>query len=271
MVRFPRWSWKRWLLAAGALLVLYLVALSAIPALLNDDESGPTVEPERAQRAIQAENWALVEPDDRTALAVAVDAAWRNLSSYRFSYRAGTPDELAAAQPRVATESVFALDRRGFITQQHDTNFTAANAPGGVGVDQRFDGYRVRTDEAYVNNRGRKLGEAELIYQRGTGPWTCQRVLADRNPPPVPGLLLAEGGDAGITEIDGHRVRGFHLPAGAFGLRWPATVWIDMDRLLIRRQEIESAVPGQHEVWTYTDFDEPVQISPPSDVACVDG
>ncbi len=81
---------------------------------------------------------------------------------------------------------------------------------------------------------------------------------------------MAEGGDAGFGEIDGHRVRGFTLPAGAFGLRTPATVWVDTESLLVRRQEIESAVKGQREVWTYGGFDEVTAITPPSGITCVD-
>ena len=95
-------------------------------------------------------------------------------------------------------------------------------------------------------------------------------MLADKQPIPAPALSFVEGGDAGLEEIDGRRVRGFTLPYGAFGLRSPATVWIDVETLLVRRQEIESAMRGQREVWTYGGFNEISTIEPPSGVACAD-
>jgi hypothetical protein len=57
---------------------------------------------------------------------------------------------------------------------------------------------------------------------------------------------------------------------GAFGLRQPATVWVDTETFQVRRQEIESAVAGQREIWTYGGFDESSTIAPPEGISCVD-
>jgi hypothetical protein len=264
-----RVRWWGWLAMAATVILLYLVALSAVPALLRED--APPVDTARPRRTIAAENWSLVVPDERAELAAAIDAAWRSLRAYQAAYRAGTPAQLAASMPVVVADSAFNLDRRGRIISQRDTNFSSAAAPGSGGRDERFEGYRVRTTQPYVNERNRRIGDAELIYQRSGTVWTCQRTLADKEPPPPPGLRLAEGGDAGFAEIDGFRVRGFTLPAGAFGLRSPATVWVDVASLLVRRQEIDSLVRGQREVWTYGGFDEVTEITPPSGVSCSDG
>jgi hypothetical protein len=260
--------WWGWAGVAVGLLVLYLVALSAGRALLGDDD--PAADRARARRAIAAENWSLVVPQDREELAKAVDQAWGDLRSYRKSYRSGTAAELAADGPTVTSESVIALDAKGRITAQRDSNMIAALAPGSGGREQRFEGYRVRTDRPYTNEKGRRVGESELIYQQSGGVWTCTRDIADPRRDPLPGLRLAEAGDGGFAEIDGHRVRGFQVPAGAFGLRTPATVWVDTETLLVRRQEIDSAVRGQREVWSYADFDAPLSISPPSGITCQD-
>lgn len=44
-----------------------------------------------------------------------------------------------------------------------------------------------------------------------------------------------------------------------------------METLLVRRQEIESAVRGQREAWTYGEFDRAPAITPPTGITCVDG
>jgi hypothetical protein len=267
-LRRPRWRWWGWLLAGFGVLVLYLLALSVIPALLGG--GGAKVDQARARRSIAAENWSLVLPEEREELGRAVDEAWRSLTAYRFSYRAGTPADLAADQPLVASDSVFNLGNDGRIREQHDTNYTSAAAAGSDGHEQRFEGYRVLTDRPYVNSRNQRVGDTELIYQHMGGAWSCQRVLADKTPGPPPGLRFTEAGDGGFSEIDGNRVRAFTLPEGAFGLRSPATIWIDVEALRVRRQEIQSALHGQHEVWTYSGFNEPNAITPPSGIACSD-
>ena len=264
-----RLRWWGWLAAGAAVLLVYLIALSVVPAILGNNE--PRVDKARARRTVAADNWSLVVPEERAELAAAIDAAWRSLRAYQVAYRAGTAAQFAASMPVVVSDSVFNLDRSGRILRQRDTNVTSAAAPGSGGRDERFEGYRVRTTQPYVNERNRRIGDAELIYQRSGAVWTCQRALADKEPPPPPGLHLADGGDVGFAEIDGHRVRGFTLPAGAFGLRSPATVWVDVASLLVRRQEIDSLVRGQREVWTYGGFDEVTEITPPSGVACSDG
>ena len=267
-LRLPRLRWWGWAGVAAGLLLLYLVALSAGRALLRDEEPGADLE--RARRALAAENWSLVVPADREELAKAVDQAWGDLRSYRKGYRSGTQTELAAGTPTVVSESLIALDASGRVTAQRDTNAIAAIAPGSGGRDQRFEGYRIRTDRPFTNEKGRRVGESELIYQQSGGAWTCTRDIADPRRDPLPGLRLSEAGDGGFAEVDGRRVRAFRLPAGAFGLRTPATVWVDTETLLVRRQEIDSAVRGQREVWTYGDFDAPVAVTPPSGVACPD-
>ena len=268
-LRRPHWRWWGWLLAALGVLAVYLIALSVIPALLSSDPV--RADQAKARRAITAENWSLVLPEDRHELGKAVDEAWRALTAYRFSYRSGTPADLAADRPLVASESVFNLNRDGRIREQRDSNYTSAAAPGSEGREQRFEGFRILTDRPYVNQRNQRVGDAELIYQRVGGLWSCQRVLADQEPGPPPSLILAEAGDGGFSEIDGLRVRAFTLPAGAFGLRSSATVWIDTESLLVRRQEIESVVRGQREVWNYGGFNEAAVIEPPTGVACNDG
>jgi hypothetical protein len=253
---------------AAGLLVVYLVALSAGRSLLGDD--GPEADLDRARRAIAAENWSLVVPADRDELARAVDHVWGDLRSYRKSYRSGTVAELAADTPTVVSESLIALDAEGRVTAQRDTNVISAVAPGSGGREQRFEGYRIRTDRPFTNEKGRRVGVSELIYQQSGGAWTCTRDIADPRRDPLPELRLSEAGDGGFGEIDGRRVRALRLPAGAFGLRTPATVWLDTETLLVRRQEIDSAVRGQREVWTYADFDTPVSVTPPPGVACQD-
>lgn len=267
-MRWPRLGWKGWLGLLGAGLVLYLLALSLVPRLLDHDQ--PAVDTARAQRAISAENWSLVVPEERAALATAIDQAWRSLRAYRQLYRSGAAAELAAGTPTVVADSVFNLTKDGRVSAQRDTNVTSAAAPGSGGRDSRSELYRILTDRAYTNAKGQRVGDSELIYQQSGGVWTCTRDVADKRPITAPGLRLEEGGDGGFGEIDGHRVRAFQLPAGAFGLRTPATVWVDTESLLVRRQEIESAVRGQREVWTYAGFDEVATITPPSGISCVD-
>lgn len=269
-LRMPRLRWWGWLALAGGVLLVYLIALSAVPALVRDDEPR-RADRARAREAIAAENWSLVTPDDRVELALAIDQAWRDLTAYRFAYRAGTAAQLAAGEPVSVSESVFNLGPDGRIREQRDSNFTGAQAPGSDGREQRFEGYRILTDRPYVNQRGNKVGDAELIYQRVGGVWSCQRVLADKQPIAPPRLRLEEGGDGGFAEAEGRRVRRFVLPAGAFGLRSPATVSVDVESLLVRGQEIESVIRGQREVWTYGGFDERAEITPPGGIACNDG
>jgi hypothetical protein len=267
-VRFPRLRWWGWVGVAAGVLVLYLVALSAIPALFGDDE--PKADLERAQRAITTENWALVVPEDRDELVMAIDQAWRSLTAYRQVYRAGTPEELAADSPVVRADSLFNLTSDGRIAAQRDMNTMSASAPGSGGRAQRSELYRILTDRPYTNSKGIKIGDSEFIYQESGGVWTCTRDFADKRPIPLPGLRLAEAGDAGFSQIDGRSVRGFVLPVGAFGLRQPATVWVDTETFLVRRQEIDSAVQGQREIWTFSGFDEISTITPPEGVSCVD-
>ena len=267
-IRLPRLRWWGWVGVVGALLVLYIATLTVARALQRDGE--PKADLERARRTITAENWALVVPEDRAELGRAIDQAWRALRAYRQVYRSGTPAELAADTPTVRADSTFNLTRTGRVSAQQDTNITTALAPGSGGREQRSELFRILTDEPYTNTKGRRVGEAELIYQQSGGVWSCTRDVADKRPIPVPGLRLDEAGDAGFSEIDGRRVRGFALPAGAFGLRTPATVWVDTESLLVRRQEIESAVRGLHEVWTYGGFDEVTTITPPRGIPCLD-
>jgi hypothetical protein len=264
----PRLRWWGWAGVAVGLLLLYLVALSAGRALLGDD--GPSADLGRARSAIAADNWSLVVPQDREELAKAMDEVWGDLRSYQRSYRSGTAAELAADRPTVTSESAIALDAHGRITVQRDSNMITALAPGSGGREQRFEGYRIRTDRPYTNEKGRRVGESELIYQHSGGVWTCTRDIADPRRDPLPGLQLMEAGDGGFGEIDGHRVRAFQVPSGAFGLRAPATVWVDTETLHVRRQEIDSAVRGQREVWDYTDFDVPLTVSAPAGITCQD-
>lgn len=263
---------RRWriALALAGVLAVYLAALSAVPALLGRGEGGGESR-ERGLRAVQAENWGLVLPEERAALGRAVDDAWRSLRSYRMRYVTGPPEALAEDRPETEARSSFRLDGKGNIAAQRDTNYISAASPGGTGRDERFEGYRLRTTKPYVNSKGRRVADAEEIYQRsGGGQWICEKVAADRTPPPPPGLDLAAAGDAGFAEIDGRRVRGLVLTAGAFGLRAPATVWIDTATLHVRRQEIASVLRGRREVWTYGGFDEPVEIAPPGGIPCRD-
>lgn len=263
----PRRRRTRILLALIGLFALYLGALSAVPALLHrgDDDARR----ERALRAIHAANWSLVPPDEREALARTVDTVWRALRTYHMRYVTGLPEDLAAGRFESEATSVFRLDGHGRVLAQRDTSYISAQSPASGGREERFEGYRVLTTEPFLNSKGRRVANTELIYQRTPpGTWTCQRVAADREPPPGPGLDLSQAGDAGFAEIDGHRVRGFILPVGAFGLRSPATVWIDTETLHLRRQETESVLPGRREVWTYGDFDAPVDIQPPGGVPC---
>jgi hypothetical protein len=267
MVRMglPRRRRTRVLLLIATALVVYVVALSAIPALLGGD--GAAERRARGQRAIQAENWGLVLPDDREALGQAIDDAWRALASYRMRYVSGTPAGLAAGQVESEAGSAYQL-RDGRILAQRDTTFISTQSPASGGKEERLEGFRVRTDRPYVSRRGLRI-DSELVYRRAVaGAWACERVPADRSLPPAPALDLTAAGDAGFSDIDGRRVRAFQVPAGAFGLRAPATVWIELDTLRIRRQEIESVLPGRHEVWTWEGFDEPVEITPPQGIPC---
>ncbi|MFN8556569.1 MAG: hypothetical protein U0531_04185 [Dehalococcoidia bacterium] len=96
--RFPLPRRRRWrvALALGGALLLYLVALSAIPAIVGTRAGA---QHGRGVRAIQASNWGLVVPEDRAALSAGVDAAWRSLRTYQMRYVTGTPAALAAGQP----------------------------------------------------------------------------------------------------------------------------------------------------------------------------
>jgi hypothetical protein len=265
----PRRRRTRILLAIVGLFALYLVALSAVPALLHRGEDAGARR-ERALRAIRAANWSLVPPEERAALARAVDDTWRALRTYRMRYVTGRPEDLAVGRFESEATSAFRLDGHGRVLAQRDTSFISAVSPASGGREERVEGYRILTAEPYLNSKGRRVANAELIYQRALpGAWTCQRVASDRQPPPGPGLDLGPAGDAGFAEIDGHPVRGFIVPVGAFGLRSPATVWIDTETLHLRRQETESVLPGRREVWTYSDFDAPVEVQPPAGVPCV--
>lgn len=263
---------RRWRIALGAALVLavYLAALSAVPALLGRGDS-PGARREQARRAIHADNWGLVVPDDREALSRAVDDAWRALHSYQSRYITGTPDTLSSDRPETEARSSVVLDSQGWVLQQHDSSVITAASPASEGHDERLEGYRIRTAQPYLNAHGQRVADAEMIYQRsGEGVWTCERVATDAVPPPVPGLDFTGAGDGGFSEIDGHRVRGFVLASGAFGLQSLATVWIDTETFQIRRQQIASAMPDRNEVWTYGSFDEPAPISAPAGVPCQD-
>lgn len=151
---------------------------------------------------------------------------------------------------------------------QRDTTFITSTSPVSTGREERLEGFRIRTDRPFVSRRGLRI-DSELVYRRAPpGPWTCERIPADRGLPAAPGLDLTQAGDGGFSEIDGGRARAFIVPAGAFGLRAPATVWIEVETLRIRRQEIESALPGRREVWTWEGFNEPVEIIPPQGIPC---
>lgn len=263
-----RLRWWGWIGVAVGLLVLYLVVLNVGQVLLRDHEQRADIV--RARRAITAENWSLVVPEDRAELAKAIDQAWGGLRGYRKAYRSGTPAELAAGAATVASDTEILLDAAGHIAAQRDTNTISATAPGSGGREQRFEGYRIRSDRPYTNAKGQRVGDAEFIYQQSGGVWSCTRDIADKRRDPLPDLQLAEAGDGGFVEIDGRRTRVFQLPAGAFGLRSPASVWVDAETLLVRRQEIESAVRGQREVWTYGGFDQALTITPPAGVTCQD-
>src|SRR3712207_5869397 len=113
-VRLPRLRWWGWLGVAAGLVLLYLVALSVVPALVQDGD--PEVDRARAQRAIAAENWSLVVPADREELTKAVDQAWRSLRAYRQYYRSGTAAELTANMPTVTADSIFNLTRDGRVS-----------------------------------------------------------------------------------------------------------------------------------------------------------
>jgi hypothetical protein len=166
---------------------------------------------------------------------------------------------------------VFRLGSGGRIMAQRDTNFISGRSPAGTGKDERMEGYRLRTTQPYVNSKGRRVADAELIYRRDVpGAWICERVAADKTPPPAPGLDLGAAGDGGFDEIDGQRVRAFTLPTGAFGLRSPATVWVEVDTLRVRRQQLDASLKGRREVWTYGEFNQQTEITPPSGIPCQD-
>ena len=257
-------------LAVAGGLLLYLVALSVVPALFGGKDAAAERRA-RALRAVEAPNWGLVTPEDRDALSRAVDEAWRSLGAYHMRYVTGRPDGLAAGRAETEAESVFRLDSRGHIAAQRDTSFISEASPASGGREERLEGYRILTNQPYLNRKGKRVGNAELVYQRSVpGAWICERVPSDRAAPPAPGLDFASAGDGGFGEIDGRRVRAFLVPAGAFGLRSAATVWIETDTLRIRRQQIESVLKGRREVWTYDRFDETVEITPPTGVPCRD-
>ena len=267
---WPRSRWRRLLLLAGGALLLYLLALSVLPRLVGRDNEAS--DRGRGQRAIAAANWSLVLPEERQALARAIDDAWRDLTGYHSRYVSGPPDALQADQPETVSESFIRLDGRRRITAQQDSNLITSRSPtNSTGRDDRFDGYRIRSDQPYLTSTGRKVGQAELVYQRSNGAlWTCERSPAETRPNSLPALDLREAGDAGFTEVAGRRARGFVLSAGAFGLRSEATVWVDVETLRVVRQEIASTLAGRREVWTFDRFNEPFVITPPTGVVCRD-
>jgi hypothetical protein len=248
----------------AALPLVALLALGVVPGCFG---RGTAERQERARRAVLAENWALVPPDDRLALARAVDDAWRRLTTYRMRYRNGLPQDLQAGRAEWEATSQYQL-RGGRILAQEDTAFISAASPGSGGREERLQGYRIRTRQPYTNRRGQRT-VTELIYRRSLpGPWVCERVPADRDLPAAPALDLIQAGDAGFAEFDGIRARGFILPEGAFGLRSEAIVWIEVETLRVVRQEIPVSRQGRAEVWTFEGFDQPRAITPPKDVPC---
>ncbi len=270
-LRLPRRRRSRVALAFAAAMLVYLIGLSAVPSLLGrrDDVSGRR---ERAARTMIASNWALVPPTERAELSRAVDDAWRELSGYRMRYVTGPPERIAADQPESDSRSEFRLDGKGRIAAQRDTNVILAESPASGGREERFEGYRFRSDRPHVTSTGRRIANAEVIYQRILpGLWTCERVAGDAAPPPAPGIDFRRAGDGGFSEIDGRRVRAFEFPEGAFGLRSTATVWIELDTLRVRRQLVDSPLKGRQESWTYSGFDEQITPVAPSGVPCRDG
>jgi hypothetical protein len=157
------------------------------------------------------------------------------------------------------------------VRAQRDTSYISSRSPANNFTEERLEGFRIRATGVQRDAKGKTIPDAEFIYQREkAGAWRCERTSAERRPPPIPGLDLSQAGDAGFKEIDGRRARGFVLTQGAFLLRAPATVWIDVETLHVRRQEADSALRGRREVWTYVGFNQPLDIRAPSTVPCTD-
>jgi hypothetical protein len=267
-IGLPRKRRYRILLLIGLGLAAYLVALSVVPALLG----GESVDERRARarRVIVAENWGLVAPADRALVGRAVNEAWRGLRFYFMTYQNGLPAQVQSGDGGEWVASSAILLKNGRISAQQDSSFISAASPASGGRDERLEGFRIRTDRPFVDRRGKSI-LTELVYQRAVpGQWRCERVPADRKPPPAPELDFAQAGDAGLTELNGRRVRGFVLPNGAFGLRSQATVWIDVETMLVTRQEIIASRQGRTEIWTYSSFDQPRTITPPEGIPCRD-
>lgn len=263
---------RRWrvLLGIAAVLFVYLLALSLVPRLFGEGDTSAD-DRRRALRAVEATEWGLVLPEDRAALGHAVDRAWRSLSAYSSRYVTGRPEDLAAGRPEGETLSTFRLDGKGIVLAQRDSTHIAASNPASGGREEQQEGFRIRTDKPYVNSKGRRVSDAEQIYQRGaTGGWTCERVPSDRVLPPAPRIDFTDAGDSGISQIDGIPVRAFVLTSGAFGLQGAATIWLETGTLRIRRMETASVIRGRREVWSYDSFNQPREITPPQGVPCTD-
>ena len=267
-LRLPRRRRTRVLLFFGVAIAAYLGVLSALQLLRGNDDTA--ARKERGRQAIAAQNWALIVPDERAALARAIDEAWRSLGSYQARYVTGPPDELRTGNVETETTSAFLLDDQGNVSAQRDTSFISARSPANNYKEERLEGYRIRATPGQRDSKGRLLRDVESIYQKEGDTWRCERHQADPFPPVAPGLDLTSAGDGGFSEIDGHPVRAFIVPSGAFQLRRAATVWIDTESLHIRRQTTESVLKGRQEVWTYSAFDAPVDIRAPLNVPCAD-
>jgi hypothetical protein len=267
-IGLPKRRRTRILLLIGAAVAVYLLVLSVVPAMFG----GESVEERRgrAQRVIAAENWGLVTPADRALLHRAVDEAWRGLTFYVMTYQNGLPAQVRDSSGGEWVASSMIRIENGRIVAQEDSSFISAASPGSGGRDERLEGFRIRAQRPYVDRRGKSI-LTELVYQRSVpGQWTCERVPADREPPPAPNLDFPQAGDAGFAEINQRRVRGFVLPHGGFGLRAQATVWVDVETLLVIRQEILESRQGRTEIWTYDGFGQPRAITPPEGIPCRD-
>lgn len=267
-IQLPKRRRSRILLFIGVAVIAYLLALSIIPAIFGGESAGERRV--RARQVIVSENWGLVPPADRELLRRAVDEAWRALTFYVMSYQNGLPEQVRGASGGEWVASSMIRIRNGRIVAQQDASFISAASPGSGGRDEQLEGFRIRAERPYTNSKGKSF-LVEMVYQRSVpGQWTCERVPADREPSAAPDLDFAEAGDAGFAEINGRRVRGFVLTQGAFGLRAQATVWVDIEALLVIRQEIAESRQGRTEIWTYGGFDQPRTITPPEGIPCRD-